>query len=145
MKVFVYGTLKKHSSNHHLLTEEEYLGEAITEDKYHLVGHHFPYAIPPFYVSHETNVYPILGEIYNIVHPKTLQRLDYLENHPNWYCRNMRKFTLVEGEEAGCLVNAYIYERPEIEPDYPPCAVRKHAFGEVFEWKSPSSSIFRSV
>ena len=79
-KVFVYGTLKEGHGNNVLLSFSERLGTGITEDKYIM----YELGIP--YVSKSFKLTRISGEVYR-VKLDTLEALDLLEGHPNWYKR----------------------------------------------------------
>jgi len=74
--VFVYGTLKKSFSNHHLLEGTEFLGPGKTLEKYSL------YESGITYVFMGEPVSPFYGERYLIdsVIPKII---DKLEGHPS--------------------------------------------------------------
>lgn len=79
--VFVYGTLKRGFSNHHLLTNSIYLGVVKTLKRFTLAmdKYHIPYMI----------AYPnirIRGELY-MVDPQNLVKLDTFENVPKYYNR----------------------------------------------------------
>ncbi len=80
--VFVYGTLKKGYSNHHLLKNGKFLGEAKTKYKYALYEKVYPY------VSHNPKVSNIHGEVYQVDN-FTLRKLDILEGHPYEYKREL--------------------------------------------------------
>ena len=78
--IFVYGTLKKHHHNHYLVEGSEFLGPAKTLRKYSLYESGIPYVIENDQTSE------IHGEVYR-VDDLTLERLDQLEGHPDWYER----------------------------------------------------------
>ena len=97
MKVFVYGTLKKGYGNHRLLESSINLGPYTTKKKYtllHLGG--FPGLIKEP-LSH------IRGELYE-VDDVVLKRLDWLEGHPDFYCREE-----IETFEDGTPIITYIF------------------------------------
>ncbi len=77
--VFVYGTLRKGESNHHLLESSEYLGHYETEDDYTL------YDVGP-YPALVPGSKAISGEVY-LIDDHTLQQLDILEDVPVEYRR----------------------------------------------------------
>lgn len=79
-RVFVYGTLRKGLAWHHLIKGSNFLGEATTKEKYSLYADGIPYVL-----ENQKNIH-ITGEIYE-VDEQTLNTLDQLEGHPNWYCR----------------------------------------------------------
>lgn len=78
--VFVYGTLRRGGSNHHLLGAARYLGRFRTEPAYTMLNlGHYPGVIAPGGGS-------ILGEVYG-VSPRLLRDLDRLEDVPRLYRR----------------------------------------------------------
>lgn len=91
--VAVYGTLKRGRGNHRLLENSnvKYIGEYLTKKKYPMiqrgsipfVGHGFEFLGLDKEVGHN-----IVVEVYE-VDSKTLERLDALEGHPNWYYRDV--------------------------------------------------------
>ena len=78
--VFVYGTLRRNNGNHILLAGATYIADALTYEKYTMVGGGIPFVIP------HTPTCRIVGEVYKVT-PKILARLDMLEGHPNFYYR----------------------------------------------------------
>lgn len=95
MKVFVYGTLRKDDYNHIFLENSKFLKFVRTKPEwlfYDLGG--FPAAVEGGNIS-------IFGELYDIDKP-TMDRLDMLESHPEFYVR--RKIILEDDQE----VYAYI-------------------------------------
>ncbi len=98
-KVFVYGTLRKNLSWHHLLENSEFIGNAITEEKYSMYADSIPYVIESEKISN------IVGEVY-LVDEKTFKKLDQLEGHPNWYQR--KKIAVVlKDEKIECWIYFY--------------------------------------
>ena len=97
-RVFTYGSLMRGLHNHHLLSSAQLLGAARTAaSSYVLVdsGLGFPFAIDA--ASRETR-HPrtaLLGECY-AVDDATLEKMDVLEGHPDWY---RRKQVALEGED----------------------------------------------
>lgn len=105
--VFVYGTLKKNQSNHRLLNNAKFIGEATTIDKFVLVDFgSFPTLAKP-----EKNMtgYSIHGEVYEL---NNFDRLDQLEgfykvDHPdNYYNRDI--YQIKCNNET---ISAWIYMR----------------------------------
>lgn len=76
---FVYGTLKKGHGNNVLLNKSEYIGEAVTKEKFVMTDGGFPYVLRPEDMSNEMPVGHILGEIYRVDDPETVQSLNWLE------------------------------------------------------------------
>lgn len=102
VRIFVYGTLKRRFSNHHLISKCNYLGEAETIDKYPMVvtkSSYYPYLL----LNKGIGNY-IQGELYCITN-STLHILDQLENYPNHYDR---KFIDIQTEDNN-IEKALIY------------------------------------
>lgn len=100
-RVFVYGTLKSGYGNNRLLASSEFIGEAVTEEAFHLceLG-----AFPGMLEADEHEGDPLLvsGEVWE-VDEKTFASLDRLEGHPTFYKR--RTLDTSEGKAWG-----YIYQ-----------------------------------
>ncbi len=78
--IFVYGTLLEGESNHKLLVDAEFLGvDRLTNAQLFDLGNY------PMIVAGEGLV---LGEVYRIS-PAILQKLDILEEHPDYYQRSL--------------------------------------------------------
>lgn len=85
VKIFVYGTLRKGYGLHsQCLTNSKFLGDAETVEKYAMYVNAIPYVIKDDKVS------TIKGEVY-LVDPYTLEAIDRIEGHPNWYRREKIK------------------------------------------------------
>lgn len=80
MKLFVYGTLKKGSRNHHYLRNNDFLGKGITEERYKYNNEGLPKVIKT------GNNKKIKGELYRVNKDK-LKLIDTLESHPLIYKR----------------------------------------------------------
>jgi gamma-glutamylcyclotransferase (GGCT)/AIG2-like uncharacterized protein YtfP len=80
VRVFVYGTLLSGEPNHRLLDDRDLVGPARTEARFTLFNFG---AFPAMVEGGETAV---TGEVYE-VDAQTLARLDRLEGHPKFYCR----------------------------------------------------------
>lgn len=103
-KLFVYGTLKKHFHNHYLLQDASYLGSGHTKDKFALYAEGIPFVIKTEPVCH------VHGEVYQ-VDRDTLSKLDALEGHPTWYCRELTSI-IIDGNEPQ-EVEAWLYFYPD--------------------------------
>jgi len=121
--VFVYGTLKKGYGNNYLLKNSKFVGMGFTKNKYFMQreGIAFPYALPSDYFKEIPEHYKghILGEVYE-VDERTLERLDMLEGHPNFYQREITTIILEDGTEVQTFIYHYydFYgEEYLIEPD----------------------------
>jgi gamma-glutamylaminecyclotransferase len=100
--LFVYGTLKKKFANHHFLHTSEYLGKGRTQNKYAMYIDRIPYVVKDHPVSF------IYGELYQI-DACQLERLDRLEGHPEWYCRE--QVQVVDKHKQ--VVSAWMYLFPD--------------------------------
>jgi gamma-glutamylcyclotransferase (GGCT)/AIG2-like uncharacterized protein YtfP len=100
--VFVYGTLKRGHGNHVLLKDSDFLGPAITEDKFIMYQSGVPF------VSKHHNMVVISGEAYK-VDELTLNRLDMLEGHPTWYKREETPIKYINREGKIINTNAWLY------------------------------------
>lgn len=88
-RVFVYGTLRRGESNHHLIAAATFVREARTPAAYTL----FAFEGHPGMGDGGTEA--IVGECFD-VDAATLAELDVLEDHPRWYQR--REIALDDGE-----------------------------------------------
>lgn len=102
--VFVYGTLRKGYSNHHLMRGARYLGPARTRENYALYLGEFPYLIKDHALC------AIAGELYG-VSPAAMKLLDQLEENPDWYCRELAPVLDAQGAEH----QAWIYFFPQAQ------------------------------
>ena len=100
MKVFVYGTLLSGFSNHFLMENCKSLGAAITTEKFAFFIGDYPFVNSQIREAH------ITGELYEVNDTQSLEDLDALEQHPDWYVRTECEVELVESKE---LVSAQIY------------------------------------
>jgi gamma-glutamylaminecyclotransferase len=107
-RIFVYGTLRRGGSNHHLMVEggAELAEYARTRPEFVLLdlGPH-----PAMVAGGSTSV---TGEVY-VVSDALRERLDRLEDHPRWYTRIM--ITL-----DGDCQEAEAYVMPSRPPDAKP-------------------------
>lgn len=95
--VFVYGTLLRGESNHHLLAGAHFLGEDATAPGFELRD----FGAFPAMLAAGTGT--VAGEVY-VVDDATLTVLDRLEDHPSFYRRT--PITLASGADA----EAYLLE-----------------------------------
>lgn len=80
-RVFVYGTLLRGERNHGLLASARFVREASTPVGYTL------YALDGHPGMSAEGVGSVRGELFD-VDPATLEHLDALEGHPDWYQRS---------------------------------------------------------
>ena len=103
--VFVYGTLKRGFPNNHCLSGAEYVGNAVTVDKYPLViatRYNLPYLLGAKNVGN-----CISGEVFK-VNPSQLQVLDSLEGYPDHYNRIEIK-VVMDSDVIDC--HTYVLDR----------------------------------
>jgi len=112
--VAVYGTLKRGYGNHMLLANSIYIADGYTEEPYPLVVHGsgLPFLIDKPGVGKKVRV-----EVY-LVDSDTLNTLDALEGHPDWYQRK-EKEVLCTGLSSGgfnyhnAILTPWIYMAPD--------------------------------
>ncbi|KAJ8707245.1 hypothetical protein PYW08_011379 [Mythimna loreyi] len=97
-KVFVYGTLKRGEPNYYWLTKNEngvgkFVSEGRTKTKYPLIIA-TKYNIP-FLLHKPGTGYNVQGEIFE-VDDTMLSKLDILEDHPNYYVREIDDITVTD-------------------------------------------------
>jgi gamma-glutamylcyclotransferase (GGCT)/AIG2-like uncharacterized protein YtfP len=77
--VAAYGTLREGFGNNRLIPAGCHIGTGQTKEKYTLRANGIPF------VSKDP-LHNVIVDVYKIDEP-TLERLDGLEGHPEWYCR----------------------------------------------------------
>lgn len=108
--VAVYGTLKRGYSNYYsYLTDSKFVGSGRTEDKYPLLVQGLPYLLNEKGVGHNVKV-----DVFK-VSDTVLNKLDRLEGHPNWYCRERIPIRLKKDKVVSCWV--YFNQRPRSVAD----------------------------
>ncbi|OWR51813.1 hypothetical protein KGM_210201 [Danaus plexippus plexippus] len=101
-KVFVYGTLKRNEPNHHWLTDPKngvgnFMTEGKTKSKYPLIiGTRYNI---PFLLQAPGKGHHVKGEIYE-VDDLMLSKLDILEDHPNYYVREVDDIVPISGSQS---------------------------------------------
>ncbi len=103
--VFVYGTLKQGFHNHYILEDSEFLGSGFTVEKCAMYENGIPYIVKDEAISR------IQGEIYSVDN-ETLEILDRLERHPEWYCREEVDVVM---DSSGEIFVAWLYFNPTPE------------------------------
>jgi gamma-glutamylcyclotransferase (GGCT)/AIG2-like uncharacterized protein YtfP len=97
--VFVYGTLKTGECNHHFLKGLKGI-KATAEGIVIHAGRSIPFAVRGDGTA--------AGEVYE-ADDSALEKLDALEDHPRWYCRELTRVKLSDGRE----IQAWIYLNEE--------------------------------
>lgn len=80
--LFVYGTLKRGERNHFRISDQEFLGEAVTAPNYRV----FDLGPHPGLVRDDTNGLAVCGELF-AVSDRCLAELDAFEEVPTWFVR----------------------------------------------------------
>ncbi|XP_073964502.1 putative gamma-glutamylcyclotransferase CG2811 isoform X2 [Choristoneura fumiferana] len=117
-KVFVYGTLKRNEPNHHWLTKPEngtskFVAEGTTKSKYPLIIA-TRYNIP-FLLHSPGDGNHVKGEIYE-VNDLMLSKLDILEDHPNYYVREIDDITVTKGNDTETQ-KCWVYFLKKFKPE----------------------------
>jgi gamma-glutamylcyclotransferase (GGCT)/AIG2-like uncharacterized protein YtfP len=106
--LFVYGTLKRGLASHHLISDQEFVGEATTMPLYRLYG----VSWHPGMVPDRENGLDIRGELW-LVDAECLAKLDEFEGVPDSFVRSE-----VVVRDTFQPVQAYFYNL-SIPPDCP--------------------------
>ncbi|CAH0551997.1 unnamed protein product [Brassicogethes aeneus] len=117
-KVFVYGTLKTGEPNHNWFTKDEegyhkFLFKAKTVAKLPLIIA-TKYNIP-FLLYSPGNGHNVVGEVYE-VDDKVLANLDILEEHPDYYIRELNEVQRLDGDKE--VVKVWIYVIKNFKAEY---------------------------
>lgn len=107
--LFVYGTLKRQQRNHGLLTDQSFLGEAVTVPRYRL----FDLGPYPGIIRAESNGRAIQGELY-AVSECCLAELDDFEGVPDLFVRDQLE---VAGYDAEVWAYYFSMAVPESAPE----------------------------
>lgn len=95
---FVYGTLRDGQGNNWLMKEVEGIrlnkekGGATTVNKYKMYGGGIPFVVPDEHEHH------IKGDVYEVEGKDSFKAIDGLEDHPNWYKRELIP-VIIDGKE----------------------------------------------
>jgi gamma-glutamylaminecyclotransferase len=96
-KVFVYGTLMTGFENHIYMSKSRLLGKAMTMKKFYMTARFIPFVSD---VENEKSNY-IIGEVYE-VDSQSLNSIDRLEGHPDFYKRKEIDVRLDDGSTMKC-------------------------------------------
>ncbi|XP_041988104.1 putative gamma-glutamylcyclotransferase CG2811 isoform X2 [Aricia agestis] len=118
-KVFVYGTLKNNEPNHNWLTDPEngvgcFISEGTTKQKYPLIIA-TKYNIP-FLLFNPGQGHHVRGEIYE-VDDKMLSKLDILEDHPNFYVREVDVIITKNSDGQNGEEKCWVYFLKQFRPE----------------------------
>ena len=102
--LFIYGTLKREASNHAVIADQEFLGEARTVAGYRL----FVVANYPGLVRDPTDHRGVAGELWSVA-PDALARLDAFEGVPEELYRRDRIKLVAPHENV--VAETYYYLR----------------------------------
>ncbi|XP_019868611.1 putative gamma-glutamylcyclotransferase CG2811 isoform X2 [Aethina tumida] len=117
-KVFVYGTLKTGEPNHYWFDKDKegyykFLFNAKTKEKFPLIiATEFNI---PFLLYSPGSGQNVMGEVYE-VDDKVLAKLDILEEHPDFYVRELYDVVRSDGDNE--IVKVWIYMIKKFKPDY---------------------------
>ena len=103
--VFVYGSLMKGGGHHHIISEQLFLGRAVSKYHYTMSARFHPFVAD----IKEHGCSKIHGELYS-VNDKVFKAIDKLENHPDYYNRKQVYFNM-EGDPY----KAWMYFYPKVE------------------------------
>ena len=99
-RIFCYGSLRRGFGNHDLLATSTYVGDAISEGRWSMLN------LGGFPGIAEHGNTAIVGELYD-VDADTLKRLDWLEDHPNFYRRTPISVRRISVPSAECSEAAW--------------------------------------
>lgn len=136
IRVFVYGSLKRGLHNAGVLADCDFIGRCIIEGRYSLIDlRAFPGLVEN--PALEPNQ-KIVGEVYR-VSKETLDVLDMIEGHPDFYCRHKVQ-TPWKGAWAYFLPHEYKERYPLVPPVSDTTVIWRPSDEEV-EWlTSPTAA-----
>lgn len=105
VKLAVYGTLRSGFGNHGLISSGNTSPVGIGKT----VGLHTLTASGIPFVLKDGGDHRVVVEVFEVNDQETLRRLDGLEGHPRWYCREIEQVEL----EDGTIVDAWLYFNKE--------------------------------
>lgn len=126
---FVYGTLKRGFGNHSLLVDSKCLGTGVTEEPYVMTQSGIPFV----HKTYNAEPHPIQGEVY-VVDDETVEWLDALEGHPDWYKRELVNVRIVDSAspivDAGTTFKCWLYFMGDDDYNIQPSFVNENGYYE---------------
>jgi gamma-glutamylcyclotransferase (GGCT)/AIG2-like uncharacterized protein YtfP len=112
--LFVYGTLKRGLSNHHLIADQQFLGQALTEPSYRVIdlGQH------PGLVVDEARGLAVRGELWAVSN-SCLAALDEFEEVPGPFIRADVSISNGQGSAQAYFWNRVIPEGAASGAEWP--------------------------
>ena len=94
--IAVYGTLKRNHGNHGLLKRvgATYVGTGLTKEKMLLYARGIPFVYRKIPKSH------ITVEVFSVPTEEGMRMIDGLENHPDWYRRELTTIINIVNEDT---------------------------------------------
>lgn len=109
IRLAVYGTLKRGYGNNGYLRDSKFIGSGKTSEKYAMYASGIPF------VTKKQQLTNIHVEVFEVNDSDTLNSVDRLEGHPEWYKREPIEVTLENGEKT--IAELYfcddVSQRPE--------------------------------
>ncbi len=108
--VFIYGSLKKGFSNHHMMDNAKYKYTAKTKKRYGMfqeLNANYPYLIK----QSANHYHHVQGEVYEVDCSTTLKQLDKFEDAPDYYEREIVDIEIVDGS----IQKAQVYFMKELK------------------------------
>lgn len=106
--LFAYGSMKRDFRNHYRLEAEEFIGEAVTKNKYNMYpspAYNFPYGIE------DDEKWQLHGELYKLTTPDLIKEIDVFEGVDKYYYRTTT--TVFVGTKK---YSTFIYFRSKSNP-----------------------------
>lgn len=109
--MFTYGTLMNGYCNNFLMSNANFIGDAVTVDEYALYTDQYPF------VRQDEAVSTIKGQVFEVHDKYTMLNLDRLEDHPVVYTRRLCKVHLIDESMNQQLLAAWLYFGNEVPGD----------------------------
>ena len=95
--IAAYGTLRPGFGNNRLLSGSNHIGTGKTAEKYKMTANGIPF------VKKNKKIHNVVVDLFEVDN-NTLEKLDALEGHPEWYCREQIPVILNDA-----VVTAWLY------------------------------------